>query len=88
MIKMIKGTYGLEKDGDVIAMNKDSKPFSINAEREQELIDLGVAVKVEIQDEFTNMKMQELRDVAKKQGINVKGIKSREEIVEKIREEK
>jgi hypothetical protein len=85
MIKMIKGTYGLERNGVVEAKTKNSEPFALSKERESELIALGVAEKVE--DEYTKMKMSDLRDEAKKQGIDVKGIKSKEEIIEKLRED-
>lgn len=47
MIKIIKGTYGLKVDGKVVAMTKDSEPFSLDAAREDELVADGVAVKVE-----------------------------------------
>ena len=86
MIKMIKGTYGLERNGVVEAKTKNSKPFTLSKERESELIALGVAEKVE--DNYTKMKMSDLRDEAKKRGIDVKGIKSKEEIIEKLRDEK
>ena len=47
MIKMVKGTYGLMKNGNVEAMTKRSEPFSISEKREAELVKAGVAVKVE-----------------------------------------
>lgn len=37
MIRMIKGTYGLVKNGTVEPMTKHSPAFSINAAREAEL---------------------------------------------------
>lgn len=47
MIKMIKGTYGLKTNKGVEAMTKHSAPFSLSEKREEELIQAGVAVKVE-----------------------------------------
>ena len=44
MIRMIKGTYGLVKNGTVEPMTKHSPAFSINAAREAELVEAGVAV--------------------------------------------
>lgn len=44
MIRMIKGTYGLVKNGTVEPMTKHSPAFSINATREAELVEAGVAV--------------------------------------------
>ena len=43
MIRMIKGTYGLVKSGTVEPMTKHSPAFSINATREAELVEAGVA---------------------------------------------
>ena len=42
MIRMIKGTYGLVKNGTVEPMTKHSPAFSINAAREAELVEGGV----------------------------------------------
>ena len=42
MIRMIKGTYGLVKNGTVEPMTKHSPAFSINAAREAELVEAGV----------------------------------------------
>ena len=48
MIKMIKGNYGLVKNGQVIAMTKDSDPFAIDPQKEADLIASGFAKKVDI----------------------------------------
>lgn len=47
MIRIIKGSYGLEADGTVKAMGPGSEPFSLSEERESELVALGVAEKVD-----------------------------------------
>lgn len=47
MIKMVKGTYGLVKNGTVEAMTKNSAPFKLSKKREAELVAAGVAVKVD-----------------------------------------
>lgn len=47
MIKMVKGTYGYRVNGSVEAMTKRSGPFSLSEARENELVEAGVAVKVE-----------------------------------------
>ena len=43
MIQMIEGKYGLYTDGKVIGMTRESGPFSIDAEREAELVAAGIA---------------------------------------------
>ena len=47
MIRIIKGTYGLEKGGVVRPMTKHSEPFKLSESREAELVAAGVAVYVE-----------------------------------------
>lgn len=47
MIRMIKGNYGLLKDGQVIAMTKESDPFEIDPKKEADLIASGFAKKVD-----------------------------------------
>lgn len=47
MIKMIKGNYGLLKNGQVIAMDKYSDPFAIDPQKEADLIASGFAKKVD-----------------------------------------
>lgn len=87
MIKMIKGTYGLEQaDGSVEAMTPDSGPFSINPKREAELIALGVAVKVESPEgsPYEDKKMSDLRKMAAKRGVDVKAAKSKAEVIAAI----
>ena len=82
MIKMIKGTYGRVVDGAVEAMTKHSAPFTLSEKREAELVAAGVAVMVEEPaNEYTGMKMAELRKLAEKRGINVTGVKSKNAII-------
>lgn len=47
MIKMIKGNYGLVKNGQVVAMDKYSDPFAIDPQKEADLIASGFAKKVD-----------------------------------------
>lgn len=51
MIKMVTGTYGLEINGTIEAMNKNSPPFSLSPARESELVLAGVAEYTDISDE-------------------------------------
>lgn len=66
MIRMIKGTYGLVKNGTVEPMTKHSPAFSINATREAELVEAGVAVyEAEPENtpsEYNGLNMTELRE--------------------------
>ena len=68
MIRMIKGTYGLVKNGTVEPMTKHSPAFSINAAREAELVEAGVAVyEAEPEStfsEYNGLNMTELREAA------------------------
>lgn len=86
MIKMIKGTYGLVKDGTVVAMTKHSGAFSLSEKREAELVAAGVAVKVEEPEKkyTTDMKMAELRSAAAALGVDVSGAKSKKEVIAKL----
>ena len=51
MIKMLRGVFGLPVDGIVKAMDKNSGPFEAGAEQEARLIRLGLAVRVEDNNE-------------------------------------
>lgn len=83
MIKMIKATYGLVKaDGSVEAMTPASGPFSVNPQREAELIALGVAVKVD--DPYEGKKMSDLRKLAAERGVDAKAAKSKAEVIAAI----
>lgn len=60
MIRIIKGNYGLVKNGTVVQMLPGSEPFNLNSEREKELISLGVAERVnQPQQNFTKEKKNE-----------------------------
>ena len=89
MIKMIKGTYGYElPDGTAEAKTPKSPPFSIDPAREAELVELGVAVKVEDPEEdlYKGKSMTELRKMAQKRGVDVKAIKSKSGMIAALRE--
>ena len=44
MIKMIAGVYGYKEGGIIMPKDKNSEPFSLDPEREAELVACGVAV--------------------------------------------
>ena len=46
MIKIISGTYGFVQNGRILPKTSKSDPFSLDPDREQELVDSGVAVYV------------------------------------------
>lgn len=85
MIQMIKGTYGLVKNGTVEAMTKHSAPFSLSPEREAELVAVGVAVKVEDPEPtvgtYEKLKMSELRRIALTKGVDVSAARSKGEVI-------
>jgi hypothetical protein len=85
MIQMIKSTYGLVKNGTVVAMTKHSPPFSLSPDREAELVAVGVAVKVEDPEptagSYENLKMSELRRIALTKGVDVSGARSKGEVI-------
>lgn len=84
MIRIIKGTYGLVVNGVVEAMTKGSAPFSLSKAREAELIEAGVAVKVEEPTQakaYEDMNMKELRKVAAALGVDAKAAKSKQEVI-------
>lgn len=76
MIRIVKGTYGLEKNGVVRPMTKHSEPFKLSAAREAELVAAGVAVYVE-EPTKNNKKMAELRESADEKGVNAGTKRSR-----------
>lgn len=85
MIRITKGTYGLLKNGAVEAITKHSAPFSLTAEREAELVALGVAEVVEPIDDYSaNMKMADLRKVAAEHGVDASAAKSKKEVIAMI----
>lgn len=47
MIKIIKGTYGLREGDEIRAVTPGSEPITLKAEREKELVEMGVAEYVE-----------------------------------------
>ena len=84
MIKMIKGTYGRVANGVVEAMTKRSAPFSLPEAREAELVEAGVAVKVEENTgakSYGNMKMAELRKAAAALGVDASAAKTKKEVI-------
>lgn len=80
MIRMIKGTYGLVKNGTVEPMTKHSPAFSINAAREAELVEAGVAVyEAEPEStfsEYNGLNMTELREAAAAYGVDASAVRS------------
>ena len=85
MIRMIKGTYGLVKNGTVEPMTKHSPAFSINAAREAELVEAGVAVyEAEPEStfsEYNGMNMTELREAAAAYGVDASAVRSKKEVI-------
>lgn len=85
MIRMIKGTYGLVKNGTVEPMTKHSPAFSINAAREAELVEAGVAVyEAEPEStfsEYNGMNMTELREAAAAYGVDASTVRSKKEVI-------
>lgn len=80
MIRMIKGTYGLVKNGTVEPMTKHSPAFSINAAREAELVEAGVAVyeaEPESTSEYNGLNMTELREAAAAYGVDASAVRSK-----------
>lgn len=85
MIRMIKGTYGLVKNGTVEPMTKHSPAFSITAAREAELVEAGVAVyEVEPEStpsEYNGLNMTELREAAAAYGVDASAVRSKKEVI-------
>lgn len=85
MIRITKGTYGLLRNGAVEAITKHSAPFSLSAEREAELVALGVAEVVELSDDYSaDMKMADLRKAAAAHGVDASAAKSKKEVIAMI----
>lgn len=85
MIRMIKGTYGLVKNGIVEPMTKHSPAFSINTAREAELVEAGVAVyEAEPEStfsEYNGLNMTELREAAAAYGVDASAVRSKKEVI-------
>ena len=85
MIKIIRSTYGLVKNGAVEAKTKHSAPFSLSENREAELVALGVAEYVEENPEYNaSMKMTDLRKIAAAYGVDASAAKSKKEVIAMI----
>ena len=83
MIRMIKGTYGLVKNGTVEPMTKHSPAFSINAAREAELVEAGVAVyePESTFSEYNGLNMTELREAAAAYGVDASAVRRKKEVI-------
>ena len=85
MIRMIKGTYGLVKNGTVEPMTKHSPAFSITAAREAELVEAGVAVyeaePESTSSEYNGLNMTELREAAAAYGVDASAVRSKKEVI-------
>ena len=85
MIRMIKGTYGLVKNGTVEPMTKHSPAFSINAAREAELVEAGVAVyeaePESTSSEYNGLNMTEIREAAAAYGVDASAVRSKKEVI-------
>ena len=73
MIKIIAGVYGYKENGIILPKDKDSEPFSLDPEREAELVAQGVAeyanviipeVELEPEPETAGAKQQPAEDPA------------------------
>ena len=98
MIKIIKGSYGMRRGASVIAVPAGSEPIELSKDKEERLVRLGVAVYVtdeddtqiedEIVDEFPEyneeMKLAELKDIAKVYGIDASSMRSKKEVIKAI----
>lgn len=51
MIRIVKGVYGLRVDGNIIPMKPGSEPFTLDKNREAELVGNGTAEYVEPETE-------------------------------------
>lgn len=85
MIKIIKGTYGLKVGRVVEAMTPRSPAFSLSEAREAELVEAGVAVKVETPTQtgtdYSKMKIADLRNLTAALGIDTGMVKTRKAII-------
>lgn len=82
MIKIIKGTYGLKKNGAIQAMTAESAPFSLSAKREAELVAEGIAVYTqEAAQELSELTRTQLKDLAETLGVDASKIKSKKEVI-------
>lgn len=85
MIKIIKGTYGLKVGRVVEAMTPRSPAFSLSETRETELVELGVAIKVEIptpaDTDYSKIKIADLREFATMLGIDTSAVRTKKEII-------
>lgn len=90
MIKIISGTYGFVQGGRILPKTSKSDPFELPPEREQELVDAGVAIYVaaseigENQADMANMKLAELKELAAKHGVDAAGVRSKADVIAMI----
>lgn len=96
MIKIISGVYGYRGGASVKPKTANDAPFSLPSEEEERLVKRGIAEYVDgepntepedwggIPEYNADMKVEELRAIAKKLGLSFKGGTSKEDIVEAI----
>lgn len=88
MVKMIKGTYGMQTGARVVPITPDDPPFSLPPEQEERLVSLGVAEYVDAPEapdvDLMGMKMKELQAYARENGINFRVGETKEELVQDI----
>lgn len=88
MVKMIKGTYGMQTGARVVPITPDDPPFSLPPEQEERLVSLGVAEYVDAPEaaggDLMGMKMKELQAYARENGINFRVGETKEELVQHI----
>ena len=99
MIQMINGTYGYNDNGRLIPKTSKDGPFSLSAEKEKRLVDMGVAKYTDTphaggDDENTldcspdyslDMKLDDLKALARdKYGIDASACRAKREVIELI----
>lgn len=100
MIQIIRGTYGLYENGMVTPKTSKSKPFTLPEDKEHELVVRGIAAYVsvmpmqpeeqeiqtatELPDYDESMKLDVLREIAWKYGVDASKMRSKKEIISAI----
>lgn len=85
-VKIIQGVYGFAEENKVIPKTRKDSPFSLEDEKAEKIVKLGIAEYAEeLSENLEDMDLQRLKKLAKEKGVKVTGTK--EEIMERIKQE-
>ena len=93
MIQIISGIYGLKKGKMVVPVTEKDGPIKLDAQREEELVNAGIAKyvnteeEIEAEEELKDKKVDELKSIADEMGIEYPERVKKSDLIALIEEE-